>query len=314
MATETTLPLANEEDEDEDRYNRPVRRLWRMKRDLEISPPGLHSSGSESSFERRHSPPPMDYDFKQEEQERKAIRKIKRKLPKTERDFYTYIPIKPFEIRLVLLCPGKDDDPIHCSSKTLPLEKIKNIKLRYQALSYSWGEDHPTDVIYVRDISVPLQDDADATMIPMSTQVKPRPFAVRPNLLAALKRLRSTKDDVWLWVDAICINQKDDHEKNHQLPKMPDIYRNAWNVAIWIGDYEGSEVDSDCAMDFLPSILNLTHLDRMLKGGSHDEETLKSWVAFAKILKRPWFSRRWVIQEIAFANRASVRCGSRVVN
>ncbi|KAH8749285.1 heterokaryon incompatibility protein-domain-containing protein [Hyaloscypha finlandica] len=117
--------------------------------------------------------------------------------------------------------------------------------------------------------------------------------------------------DVWLWVDAICIDQEDDDEENHQLPKMPDIYRRAWNVTIWIG--VGRE-QGDCALDFLLSILNLKLLDRLVEGDGHDDAVLRSWVKFIGILKRPWFSRRWVVQEVAFGIRLLVRCGNKVVS
>jgi hypothetical protein len=36
-------------------------------------------------------------------------------------------------------------------------------------------------------------------------------------------------------IDAICINQKDNDEKNNQLPIMADIYRQASRVIVWLG-------------------------------------------------------------------------------
>lgn len=298
-------------DSDSDRGLRDRPNRFQRQREHH-SPPEVHSSGG--SFKRRYSPDPEDYGSSEDDAEREALSKLRESLPVTERDFYSYAAIQPLEIRLILLCPGQDEDDIHCSVKRVLVEKIKEKRLRYQALSYSWGEDLPADLIFLQDISVSQQSAANETAMFMSAEAKPRPFALRPNLFAALRRLRSKTDDVWLWVDAICINQKDNDEKNHQLPKMPDIYRNAWNVTIWIGECEGPNADSDRAMDFLPSILNLKILDRMVEGGGHDKETLKSWVAFAELLKRSWFSRRWVIQEIAFAKRASIRCGSRVIS
>jgi hypothetical protein len=44
------------------------------------------------------------------------------------------------------------------------------------------------------------------------------------------------------------------------------------------------------------------------------EETVASFVSFANLLKRPWFRRRWVIQEVAASKRAFVQCGQKKVN
>lgn len=146
-------------------------------------------------------------------------------------------------------------------------------------------------------------------MLSMAQQTKPRPFPVRSNLYQALKQIRSDTKDVWLWVHAICINQNDSVEKSHQIPKMPDIYGHAWTVTIWIGGSDDSD-EAEAAMDFVPSKL----LDRLTAQEGSDVKTLQSWVAFAKLLRRPWFSRRWVVQEVAFARRASIRCGSKIIS
>jgi len=39
-----------------------------------------------------------------------------------------------------------------------------------------------------------------------------------------------------LWIEAICINQADDIEKSHQVSLMGEIYRNADNVVIFLGE------------------------------------------------------------------------------
>ncbi|KAH7390249.1 heterokaryon incompatibility protein-domain-containing protein [Cadophora sp. MPI-SDFR-AT-0126] len=288
------------------------------------SPPGVSPSRSPNGGKplkkrrRVESPGSRYYDSEDsdenEDEEARGLRKLKESRNLRGWNFYTYCAIEPDEIRLLLLSPGKHGDKIYCSLKTLELERILRKKLRYQALSYCWGDEQPTDVVFLQDMSVsqpamPTRRDSWS----LDTQTSPRPLAVRPNLIAALHRLRSETEDVWLWVDAICINQKDNNEKNNQLPKMPDIYRSSWNVTIWIGDCYPHD-DLYCVLDFLPSILNLKLLDRLVEGDDHDEGTLRAWVRFASVLKRPWFSRRWVVQEVAFGNRVSVRCGNKVVS
>jgi len=50
-----------------------------------------------------------------------------------------------------------------------------------------------------------------------------------------------------LWIDAVCINQHSDDEKNHQIPLMRCIFSQAHMVLGWLGEapeglYESWEV------------------------------------------------------------------------
>ena len=40
----------------------------------------------------------------------------------------------------------------------------------------------------------------------------------------------------------------------------------------------------------------------------------KKWTALHKVMKRDWFGRRWIIQEIALAARAKLYCGQEWVD
>jgi hypothetical protein len=217
-------------------------------------------------------------------------------------------------MRLLLLEKGRPQDPIHCSLKGMPIDGPDDSLPSYQALSYVWGKDDATHEIFLHDIELPLNSMPPTEFYRLAmVQAKPRHFYVRSNLYKALKRLRSEEIDLWFWIDAICINQTDNVEKSHQLPKMLDIYSNAWNVCIWIGEHDEDEVAIH-PLDFIPDIVNLKKLDRMVSGEERDQKTLKSWVAFANLLKRSWFRRRWVIQEVAASRQASVQCANKSIN
>jgi hypothetical protein len=58
---------------------------------------------------------------------------------------------------------------------------------------------------------------------------------VTSNLHAALKALRHSKETQTFWIDAVCINQGDDHEKSTQIPLMKHIYGKAERVILWLG-------------------------------------------------------------------------------
>lgn len=61
------------------------------------------------------------------------------------------------------------------------------------------------------------------------------PFDVTVNLEAGLRAMRKQSNRYVLWIDAICINQKDVQEKNVQVPQMGRLYSTAPAVLVWLG-------------------------------------------------------------------------------
>lgn len=244
-------------------------------------------------------------------------------IPTTD-DVYKYLNIQPNQLRLLLLSRGQPGDVLNCSLKTVESRELGQSTLIYQALSYAWGpEDDSDHSILLRDMDIPMSEDGSGrnpgqVFSLIARQVTPRRFRVRSILYRALKELRSTTEDLWFWIDAVCINQTNDGEKTHQLSKMLSIYSSAQNVCIWICEDEASRGDSDMpintAMEFVPSIINLTVLERIISGDKVDEQIARSCRAFARLLKSPWFGRRWVIQEVSGARRASIQCGNDRMN
>ena len=56
------------------------------------------------------------------------------------------------------------------------------------------------------------------------------------NLESALRHLRHESEELVIWVDALCINQKDLAEKNSQVQKMASVFRQAKMVICWLGE------------------------------------------------------------------------------
>jgi hypothetical protein len=86
-------------------------------------------------------------------------------------------------------------------------------KPKYEALSYTWGEEDATEVI----------------------KLNGRDFRVRKNLHDALHQLRSNTEKRASWGDAICINQEDIQERSSQVSIMAFIYSRAQRVLVWLG-------------------------------------------------------------------------------
>lgn len=102
-----------------------------------------------------------------------------------------------------------------------------------------------------------------------------------------------------LWVDAICIDQSNVSERNHQVQLMKQIYSSAERVLVYIGEEQDNSDDGmDCTAD--------------VDGDAGNEQY--SSHAVHMLLHRPWFRRLWVIQEVARSRSAVVICGSRAVS
>jgi hypothetical protein len=133
-------------------------------------------------------------------------------LPKTFQ-YSSLEPAQPDAFRLLYLLPGKKSSPIKCSLKHTRRNEAKS---SYRAVSYTWGEELPTETIFINGL----------------------PFKVRPNLEAALRSFRENKHYIGrlpFWIDAVCIDQDSSTERNHQVMQMQEIYCDADEVIIWLG-------------------------------------------------------------------------------
>ncbi|KAK4445590.1 heterokaryon incompatibility protein-domain-containing protein [Podospora aff. communis PSN243] len=179
------------------------------------------------------------------------------------------LPNPTTHIRLLHLHPSPTHDlALHGTLTTAPLSQPH--PPHYEALSYVWGPPSQglQPELFLADHSLPIT----------------------PNLSTALRHLRYESQTRVLWVDAVCINQASDYEKTFQVRRMRDIYALASHVVIFLG--EGSGPDYELVMDFL----NLPEADR-------ESWTVKPLAGFKQLLALPWWSRMWVVQEVAVPAR-----------
>ena len=226
---------------------------------------------------------------------------------------FSYSPLKDAstEIRLLRISLATDSD--HDDIVSVHLEHFRKGKnLVYDALSYTWGDASKTKTILVNGCQ----------------------FDATENLHAALLQLRGFKqsDDYrrneLIWIDALCINQKDDNEKSLQVQMMRDIFSEAAQVIVWLGI---PEEESHLGMETMASLVeayndyrspekddtgNATaHYDKLLVilkdflSRNHESkgDLTKS---IRHIFQMPWWDRVWIIQEVAVARRAWVLFGS----
>lgn len=121
----------------------------------------------------------------------------------------------------------------------------------------------------------------------------------------ALKYLRYRAHPRILWIDAICINQGDHEERSVQVAMMDRLYTGATQVAIWLGEDEQGD-ESRTAIGFIKNDVSvLKEFDKLCR----DRKYTDQWKALLVLMQREWFSRRWVVQEIALAKKATVHYG-----
>lgn len=187
-----------------------------------------------------------------------------------------YKSLKEDHIRLLLLHKGSAEDAITISTDSYPLQHLGEGRLEYYVLSYSWGSQDATESILLGDLR------GTSKRHNLEHQTSSKPFHLRPNLHTALKHMRSEVEDLWMWVDALSINQNDDHEKSNQIPKMLQIYSNASGVCIWLGEADVPDPNLGKAhetLDFVHFLVNLKLLDRWIQSEEPAETIFASLVA-----------------------------------
>jgi heterokaryon incompatibility protein (HET) len=216
------------------------------------------------------------------------------------------------EIRLITVHPlssSTTDDTVVCRLVKYSLAGIFD---KYYALSYVWGDAQITEEILVNGEKLP----------------------VTKNLAAFLRHSRGPQTTVPLWVDAICINQSDITERNSQVLLMGQIYRGAALVLSWLGP-EGD--NSSLAIELVK--LMDEEITKSKRNPSHESGTAVEWLeAFAKmksckeysgrdnlnpndvwnalasLLKRPYWDRAWIQQEVVLAKKVLLICGGSIFN
>ncbi|KAH7627866.1 heterokaryon incompatibility protein-domain-containing protein [Sordaria sp. MPI-SDFR-AT-0083] len=185
---------------------------------------------------------------------------------------YTTIPLNTpaTEIRLLELFPSADfSSPLHCRLYNTPISSPAPFK----ALSYAWGSDDKTHLIYIDsndsidsndtsnvgattsviEVSSPSGDNGgeektQTSTTTTTTTTKRCIIRITASLDTCLRHLRaiyhssspspespSPGTPLALWIDQLCIAQSDSHEKAMQVGLMSQVYSRAEQVLVWLG-------------------------------------------------------------------------------
>lgn len=170
-----------------------------------------------------------------------------------------YSPLPEGSVRLLRLLPHPDQSSrIECDLSVYNLLDSETAH-PFDALSYAWGSADSSKSIWIND----------------------REYIVWANLHAALLHLRDCFVDRNVWVDAICIDQKNTTEKSQQVQSMAKIYAKASCVIVWLG--EAAATSNQALEDIRMSSSQIsTAMDKTNKR------------AILDLIERPWFQRIWV--------------------
>ena len=161
-----------------------------------------------------------------------------------------------------------------------------------------------------------------------------RVFTARQNCVYALKQARTPKASRYFWMDAICIDQSSTQEKNHQVGMMGQIYARSKHVLACVGPHTDDSTSLFRAFSknrlLLASIHGLALGSTIEKPGywvmpnpiprspAVAEQCLSTisfferealTACFIAFMKRPYFSRVWILQELHLAPATSLCCG-----
>jgi Heterokaryon incompatibility protein (HET) len=155
-----------------------------------------------------------------------------------------------------------------------------------------------------------------------------RTLSVTQSLYSALLHLRNSKEARTIWADAICINQRINAEKNHQVALMEKIYSQTERTLAWIGEEEDGIARN--AFDYLDRLdtylrTNLEEYDSTSLGlvnidvpDSIHAELSTTWLpgiytSLGALVACPWFNRLWVLQEVVLPQVVEVVFGTQVL-
>ncbi|KAM0443851.1 hypothetical protein ACHAQK_002597 [Fusarium lateritium] len=237
---------------------------------------------------------------------------------------FKYNSLQENEIRVLVLDAGQEADALSgalVAVKHVPGEHVT----RYDAMSYTWGDQSNPDYIHLRHPK-PIGHDKSC----ICDKTSSGSLAIGRNLASALRQIRDQSNSRILWADSVCINQQDLDERAEQVLRMRDIYKHAQRVIAWLGPADEHSPIAIAMLQELADCVDFTNeeddildnrirfkLDKyefvMRKNSDIPDDWSKplpfsdrQWQSFISLISRSWFRRLWVRQEILLAGKDTI--------
>jgi hypothetical protein len=207
---------------------------------------------------------------------------------------FKYSPLTEDDsIRLLLLHPAtsRNEDLRGTFRYTTLSQHYGEVIDPYTALSYVWGNPAPADKLFLDGLEV----------------------GITANLSAALRDIRDIKKTHTLWVDAVCIDQRNTAERNKQVAMMQTIYTGANNTIIYLGSLNPSartviEAVYYYRKGYRAATMDTDALDAINSSTPNVSTVTKA--AHEGLLFHPWFRRIWILQELVLSREPWVQFGT----
>ncbi|KAG4430058.1 hypothetical protein IFR05_014462 [Cadophora sp. M221] len=198
------------------------------------------------------------------------------------RPAYTYARLQPGHIRLLRISRRLPFSGFRCQIVHVPLSAAPP----YEAISYCWGADPASKNVVINGTRM----------------------VVLNSVNEVLHYRYSFRQERLLWIDSVCINQKDDIEKGEQIQLMRTIFSQAVGVLAWLGDMDGGIIASSFirTLSAKVGVFGYTAQDLLLE---FRESNDVGWTYLGVLLSKPWFTRSWMLQEIALAKHVQLVFG-----
>ncbi|KAH7327416.1 heterokaryon incompatibility protein-domain-containing protein [Rhexocercosporidium sp. MPI-PUGE-AT-0058] len=152
----------------------------------------------------------------------------------------------------------------------------------YEAISYTWGTSKE-----MREVSI-----------------NGKPFVTSMSTYDALFGCSSMFRSRVLWIDYICIDQTNYSEKGSQVKMMTEIYKSATRVVVWLGN----TLSSRLAIGLLNEMATLPSTVDSYRRYEHLTSSVQ-WIAMVDFFSLLWFTRVWIVQEVAVSREVIFICG-----
>lgn len=207
------------------------------------------------------------------------------------------------QVRLLELDPVYSHDPNTASELH---GRLRVVHLReqqeYSALSYVWSQEDPGTSQRNNRLVIHCDEHQHEARI-------------GPNCWSALWHLIKARGALTIWVDSICIDQRNSEEKAHQIPLMQEIFESAHTTYHWLGE---AATGTDKAINYLSTNVLLVGsgtVGDIVKAGltlflrRHTFRAHPHRSALDNIFKRRWIKRLWTLQEAVLSPNSIVVCG-----
>ncbi|KAF3762093.1 HET-domain-containing protein [Cryphonectria parasitica EP155] len=234
-----------------------------------------------------------------------------REPPVGNRPLYAPLDVTKKEIRVLkITCTRRDDGHGQSFRASLIPVSLADEDPQYLAISYAWGDPSPIGRFERHPDGCWNEAENEAERYEGNT------IEYNKAVLAIVSTLVQPGATLYLWIDAVCINQNDLDERANQVTLMGQVYSRARQVVVFVGEADDDAARAlDLAGDFnrfrsiVGDHLNFSGQDELAAACLRAGLDRQVWLYLLRLFLRPWFYRYWVIQEVVLGTNPVMICG-----